>query len=159
MRPNAQATARVAPAPGPLTLLPAARSPGRPCCHGPPVGSYPTLSALTRDLAATSAGMLAVAVVVTSRLPAKCPHLLFHGAASPVPSRAGWESGSSSLKTRFGAAAHRQIMLILLREGIGVKRSRGDLSRNRRCPEARQGPPGLLCLAGFGSPRRGGTCS
>jgi hypothetical protein len=46
MRPNAYAKLALG-APGPLTLLLAARSPGRPHCCGPPVGSYPTVSALT----------------------------------------------------------------------------------------------------------------
>lgn len=58
----------------------------------PPVGSYPTLSALTPlpSCKGNVAGFLSVAVVVTTGLRPLRPHLLFRGAAFPgwfVPSR------------------------------------------------------------------------
>jgi hypothetical protein len=78
MRPNV--------APGPLTLLPVARSPSRPRHRAPLVGSYPTLSPLTRCLAGGEqrAGLLSVAVVVTAQLLTPCPHLLFREATLPI---------------------------------------------------------------------------
>ena len=72
---------------GPLTLLPAARSPGRPHCCRPPAGSYPAVSALTRAPEGAQAGMLSVAVVVARTFPSERPHLRFHGAAFPAPRR------------------------------------------------------------------------
>jgi hypothetical protein len=66
--------------PGPLTLLPVARSPSRPRYRTSLVGSYPTLSPLTRFPMGSLAGLLSVAVVVKLQLLAACPHLLFREA-------------------------------------------------------------------------------
>ena len=89
--------------PSPLTLLPAARSPSRPHCCRPLVGSYPTVSALVPSLCSGQAlrklgtGILSVAVVVVRHAlrPIGRPHLRFREAAFLACAR--WESGSSSL--------------------------------------------------------------
>ena len=89
--------------PGPLALLPVARSPSRPGHPEPLVGSYPTLSPLTRTcLRRPLAGLLSVAVVVTMPLPAWRPHLLFREATLP-PEEVG--SREVPLPARRPAAA------------------------------------------------------
>ena len=65
--------------PGPLALLPVARSPSRSCHHGRWWALTPPVRPLPVHLGAP-AGMLSVAVVVRTRLSPACPHLLFHGA-------------------------------------------------------------------------------
>lgn len=73
--------------PGPLTLLPAARSPSRRHCCAPLVRSCRTVSASYPAVLKQGrrAGLFSVAVVVTRQSLAERPHLLFHGAAFPGP--------------------------------------------------------------------------
>jgi hypothetical protein len=104
-----------APEPGPLALLPVARSPSRARRRDrwwaltPPVRPLPAPTLLRpscegRESRGTPAGILSVAVVVRTRLSPACPHLLFHGATlsrsyfwiSQKPRIQDWESGSSS---------------------------------------------------------------
>jgi hypothetical protein len=76
--------------PGPLALLPVVRSPSQAHHWHLLVGSYPTVSAVTRlrprRPRPAQAGLLSVAVVVARTLPTGCPHLLFRGATSLEPS-------------------------------------------------------------------------
>ncbi len=65
--------------PGPLALLPVARSPSRPCHHDRWWALTPPVRPLPARLAAL-AGILSVAVVVRTRLSPACPRLLFRGA-------------------------------------------------------------------------------
>jgi hypothetical protein len=108
-----------APEPGPLALLPIARSPSRPRCRDrwwaltPPVRPlpappHPPFPAESKGNG-TPAGMLSVAVVVRTRLSPACPHLLFRGATL---SRAYWGlppspgCGTGSREVPLGGNAH-----------------------------------------------------
>ncbi len=94
--------------PGPLALLPVARSPSQAHHWYLLVGSYPTVSAVTRlgprKPRPAQAGLLSVAVVVTRPLPTGCPHLLFRGATLPEPSA---QAGSREVPLRSGPKATR----------------------------------------------------
>lgn len=84
--------------PGPLALLPVARSPSRPRHRDRWWALTPPVRPLPGPCWAP-AGMLSVAVVVRTRLSPACPHLPFREATLPCYPRTGeqsWESGSSS---------------------------------------------------------------
>ena len=84
MRPNVM--------PGPLTLLPVVRSPSRPRYRAPLVGSYPTVSPLTRIPTWETAGGTALCCGCSHTLSSfrdpkrteACPHLLFREATLPI---------------------------------------------------------------------------
>ena len=123
--------------PGPLTLLPVVRSPSRPRCRAPLVGSYPTVSPLTRRLAngETRAGLFSVAVVVAAQLLAPRPDLLFRQATLSVQ-WTGRESGSSSTRLRRAATdrpvgcSHNFVRCLPSASG---RRQSGVLDRIRTC--------------------------
>lgn len=154
---------------GPLTLLPAARSPGRPHCCGPPAGSYPAVSALTSAPEGALAGMLSVAVVVTRTFPSGRPHLRFHGAAFPAPrggrvgvgkflpdgrcQGGGGSPASSPYSNAWSGWCQKHSPMLLV-----VEPTR-PLTPIRRSCATLPHPPAPLCPGACGSHCCAGTCS